>query len=135
MSSLNFVLAYVADVPKSAALYGKILGLQPVESSANFAMFVLPNGLQLGLWASHDVQPAANRPGGIELAFTVPDEAGVNAAVKDWRGLGLTVLQPPTFMDFGFTATLADPDGHRLRVFAPGATATHSRAAMEGAAA
>jgi catechol 2,3-dioxygenase-like lactoylglutathione lyase family enzyme len=135
MPGFNFVLAYVADVPKSVALYSRLLGLHAVESSPNFAMFVLPNGIQLGLWAKHDVEPAANQPGGIELAFTVPDEAGVNATVSDWQGYGLSVLQPPTFMDFGFTATLADPDGHRLRVFAPGATATHSRAAMENTAA
>ncbi len=133
MPSFNFVLAYVADVPKSAALYGKILGLQPVESSPNFAMFVLPNGVQFGLWAKHDVAPAANAPGGIELAFTVPDEAGVTAAVKEWRGYGLAVLQPPTVMDFGLTATLEDPDGHRLRVFAPGVTAVHSREALAAA--
>jgi catechol 2,3-dioxygenase-like lactoylglutathione lyase family enzyme len=135
MPGFNFVLAYVADVPKSVALYSRLLDLQPVESSANFAMFVLPNGIQLGLWAKHDVQPPANQPGGIELAFTVSDEAAVKALVSNWRGYGLSVLQPPTFMDFGFTATLADPDGHRLRIFAPGVTATHSRAAMETSAA
>jgi len=28
------------------------------------------------------------------------------------------VRQEPTDMDFGFTFTMADPDGHRLRVFA-----------------
>ena len=133
MPSFNFVLAYVADVPKSAALYGRILGLQPVESSPNFAMFALPNGLQLGLWAKHDVEPAPDAPGGVELAFAVADEAAVNAVVKEWRGYGLTALQPPTVMDFGLTATFADPDGHRLRVFAPGVTAVHSRAALEGA--
>ena len=27
----------------------------------------------------------------------------------------------PTAMDFGFTFVALDPDGHRLRVFAPGA--------------
>ncbi|WP_374468302.1 hypothetical protein [Ferrovibrio sp.] len=30
------------------------------------------------------------------------------------------ILQPPTAMDFGYTFLAADPDGHRLRVFAPG---------------
>ncbi|HVW91717.1 MAG TPA: drug:proton antiporter, partial [Devosia sp.] len=35
-----------------------------------------------------------------------------------WKGLDLVMLQEPTEMDFGFTFTAADPDGHRLRVFA-----------------
>jgi hypothetical protein len=29
-------------------------------------------------------------------------------------------VQSPIAMDFGFTFTAVDPDGHRLRVFAPG---------------
>jgi hypothetical protein len=33
--------------------------------------------------------------------------------------LGLRIIQEPVKMDFGFTFTAADPDGHRLRVFAP----------------
>jgi predicted enzyme related to lactoylglutathione lyase len=32
------------------------------------------------------------------------------------------VAQPPTRMDFGFTFLALDPDGHRLRVFAPAAS-------------
>ncbi len=133
MASFNFIIAYVADVPKSAALYGKLLGLEPVEACPNFAMFVLANGIQLGLWASHDVQPAANPPGGVELCFAAADEASVNALLADWRGLGLTIVQTPAIMDFGYTFTAVDPDGHRLRAFAPGVTAVHSRAAVEAA--
>ena len=33
---------------------------------------------------------------------------------------GPPVEASPTFMDFGYTFTAKDPDGHRLRVFAPG---------------
>ena len=32
---------------------------------------------------------------------------------------GIEILQKPTRMDFGFTFVGLDPDGHRLRVFAP----------------
>ncbi len=31
----------------------------------------------------------------------------------------LPIAQPPTAMDFGLTFVALDPDGHRLRVFAP----------------
>ena len=119
MSNLTTILAYVDDVPRSAALYGKLLGLEPAESSPNFVMFALPNQVRFGLWARRDVQPVATKAGGIELAFTLESDAAVYAAMAAWKALGLTVVQPPTKMDFGLTFTATDPDGHRLRAFAP----------------
>ena len=117
----NFVLAYVADAPKSAALYGKLLDAQPVESSPGWEMFALPNGMALGLWSRTEVEPKATLPGGMELGFPVADDATVTTTRDAWAALGLKILQEPTKMDFGFTFTAADPDGHRLRVFAPSA--------------
>lgn len=119
MASPNFLLAYVADAPKSAALYSKLLETEPVESSTNFAMFVLPSGLSLGLWARHDVEPRATLPGGSEIGFPVADDNAVLLTRDAWAKLGLRIIQEPVHMDFGFTFTAADPDGHRLRVFSP----------------
>ena len=39
-----------------------------------------------------------------------------------WVAKGLAVIQTPTDMDFGHTFVALDPDGHRLRVFAPSAS-------------
>ncbi len=119
MTPFNFVLAYVADAPKSAALYGKLLDAQPVEMSPNWVMFALANGMTLGLWGRDEVEPKATLPGGMELAFPVADDASVTRTRNAWAALGLRILQEPVKMDFGFTFTAADPDGHRLRVFAP----------------
>ncbi len=115
----NFILAYVADARRSALLYEKLLGSPPVEASPNWAMFVFPNGLSLGLWGRNEVEPKATLPGGSEIAFPVESDEAVTSARDAWAGLGLKILQEPTRMDFGFTFTAADPDGHRLRVFAP----------------
>lgn len=119
MTPVSTILNYVADAPKSAALYSKLLGSQPVESSENFAMFILPNGTALGLWARHHVEPKATLPGGTELGFTVDSDDEVRTTRDDWVKLGLRILQEPTEMDFGYTFTAADPDGHRLRVYRP----------------
>jgi catechol 2,3-dioxygenase-like lactoylglutathione lyase family enzyme len=119
MSAPNFILAYVADAPKSAALYEKLLDAKPVESSANFAMFAFPNGLALGLWSRADVEPRATLPGGSEIGFPVETRDAVALTRDAWAKLGLKILQEPTDMDFGYTFTAADPDGHRLRVFHP----------------
>jgi predicted enzyme related to lactoylglutathione lyase len=127
MPATNFVLAYVADVPTSAVLYAKVLGLEPVENSPNFAMFVQPNGVMIGLWASHDVKPAATAPGGMEILFAVKSKPEVEALLKDWTAIGLKIVQQPTQMDFGYTFTAADPDGHRLRAYLPSDMAVHSK--------
>ncbi|MBY6264664.1 drug:proton antiporter [Azospirillum sp. 412522] len=117
--ALDFVLLHVDSPAASAAFYADLLGRPPVEASPTFAMFKAGNGLMLGLWSRHTVEPAATAPGGSEIAFTVADEAGVRDLYADWSARGLTVLQPPTAMDFGHTFVASDPDGHRLRVFAP----------------
>lgn len=119
MQSPNFILAYVADAPKSAALYSKLLDAQPVESSPNWAMFAFPNGLALGLWSRDEVEPRATLPGGSEIGFPVESDEAVALTRDAWVKLGLKILQEPTRMDFGLTFTAADPDGHRLRVFSP----------------
>lgn len=119
MLSANQILHYVADAPKSAALYAKILQAEPIEASSNFAMFALPNGTILGLWARHEVEPKATLPGGTELGFTVDSDEAVRLTHDAWAKLGLKILQEPTKMDFGYTFTAADSDGHRLRVFNP----------------
>ena len=36
-----------------------------------------------------------------------------------WSQRGLRIAQAPVGMDFGHTFVALDPDGHRLRVFAP----------------
>ncbi|MGA1856685.1 VOC family protein [Azospirillum sp. 11R-A] len=117
--ALDFVLLYVDSPAASAAFYAELLGRPPVEASPTFAMFKAGNGLMLGLWSRYTVEPAATAPGGGEIAFTVADEAAVRNLHANWSGRGLTILQPPTAMDFGHTFVAQDPDGHRLRVFAP----------------
>ena len=119
----NFVILYVDNPPASARFYGELLGKQPVEASPTFALFALDSGVMLGLWSRHTVEPAAAGAGGGELCFAVADDAAVRAAYADWGKRGLRVAQAPVALDFGFTFVALDPDGHRLRVFAPAAAA------------
>ena len=121
MSDFNFVLLYVESPARSEAFYADLLGRPAVESSATFAMFAMSSGVMLGLWGREGVRPAANPPGGGEIAFAVESREAVDARCDDWRARGLNVIQPPTDMDFGRTFVALDPDGHRLRVFAPSA--------------
>ena len=116
----NFVLLYVASPAASSAFYTDLLGRPPVESSPTFAMFALASGVMLGLWARDEVKPAAGGAAGAsEIALALGDEDAVHALHADWSARGLKIAQPPTTMDFGRTFVALDPDGHRLRVFAP----------------
>lgn len=116
----SYVLLYVDNPYASAEFYSVLLGKQPVELSPTFAMFVLENGVKLGLWSRHTTEPApAALPGSSELAFSVKDPAAVNALYQEWGSRKLRLAQAPREMDFGFTFVALDPDGHRLRVFAP----------------
>ena len=118
----NFILLYVDSPAASARFYAELLGKQPVEASPTFAMFALDSGIMLGLWSRYTVEPAAEQgSGGGELAFAVADKAAVKATYADWGKRGLRIAQAPTDLDFGHTFVALDPDGHRLRVFAPGA--------------
>lgn len=119
MSDPSFVILYVDDPTASAAFYATLLGRAPVESSPTFVMFALSSGVMLGLWGRGGVEPAATAPGGAELAFTVPDEAAVRATYAAWVERRMAIALAPTKLDFGFTFVALDPDGHRLRVFAP----------------
>jgi catechol 2,3-dioxygenase-like lactoylglutathione lyase family enzyme len=120
MLNPNFLLLYVADPLQSAAFYADLLGQPPTDVAPTFALFVLSSGLKLGLWLEGDVQPAATaQHGGSELCITVESADRVRATHAAWAEHGLPILQAPTPMDFGHTFVALDPDGHRLRVFAP----------------
>jgi catechol 2,3-dioxygenase-like lactoylglutathione lyase family enzyme len=119
MPSPNLMILYVDNPPASADFYHRLLGLDPVESTPTFVMFALPSGLMLGLWSRHTCEPTATTAGGgAELAMKVDNFAAVDALHTDWRSRGLSILQPPTDMDFGRTFVALDPDKHRLRVYA-----------------
>jgi catechol 2,3-dioxygenase-like lactoylglutathione lyase family enzyme len=119
-TSMPMLILYVDSPQRSAAFYEALLARAPVETSPTFAMLALGNGVMLGLWSRHTVEPAAAAAGGGgELAFRVADEQSVLALHDAWRARDIPVLQAPLAMDFGVTVVGLDPDGHRLRVFAP----------------
>jgi catechol 2,3-dioxygenase-like lactoylglutathione lyase family enzyme len=111
------VILYVEKVESSCAFYAKVLGRPPAEQSANFAMFALEGGMMLGLWAGHDVQPKPKAAGGgAEVAFALSSDAELDALHAEWSRKGFTIAQKPVRMDFAYTFTALDPDGHRVRV-------------------
>jgi catechol 2,3-dioxygenase-like lactoylglutathione lyase family enzyme len=124
MSKSTFVLLYVDSPERSGAFYADLLGKAPVESSPGFVLFALDTGTMLGLWSRETVEPKAQPDvGGSELCLSADGPEDVDRTCATWRGRGVPILQEPTTTGFGRTFVGRDPDGHRLRVFAPPAAA------------
>ncbi|MEQ1865070.1 MAG: VOC family protein [Micropepsaceae bacterium] len=122
MPDFSFLLLHVDNPPASATFYKELLEIPIVEQSPTFAMLPLREGVMLGLWSRATVEPASSgESGASEVAFAVADPAAVAAMHADWKRRGMTIIQAPTRMSFGTTFVALDLDGHRLRVFAPGA--------------
>ena len=120
MPDFSFLLLHVTDDAASVSFYSELLAIPIVERKEGFAMLPLRDGVMLGLWSRETVEPpSTGQSGGNEIAFRVDDAAAVEATHADWHRRGLAIVQAPTSMSFGRTFVAADPDGHRLRVFAP----------------
>lgn len=118
MTTPSMTMIYVDSPEKSAEFYRQLLGVEPVEQSPTFALFILNNGFKLGMWSKHTVEPApAATGGGTEICFMCEQPKQVDALYQQWRDKGLTIVQSPVELDFGYTFVAADPDGHRLRVY------------------
>jgi predicted enzyme related to lactoylglutathione lyase len=122
MPDFSFLLLHVENHAASATFYNELLDIPIIEQKPGFAMLPLRDGVMLGLWSRETVEPqSTGQSGGSEVAFTVADAAAVETTHADWQRRGLTIIQAPTPMSFGATFVALDPDGHRLRVFAPDA--------------
>jgi len=120
MTQPSYVLFYVRDPAASADFYARVFNCQPVERSETFALFVLDSGFKIGLWVRSGVLPAVDDSGtGAELCVALAQDAEVDAWHARWRDAGLPILQAPRQLDFGYNFVACDPDGYRLRVFAP----------------
>lgn len=119
MTDTNTLFLYVRDAAASARFYADLMGIEPVEQSPTFALFVLPSGLALGLWGADGVEPAPTTAGGgSELGFKMPESAAIDRIHAEWSAKGTTIALPPTDLGFGRSFLALDPDGHRLRVYA-----------------
>lgn len=120
MPDFSFLNLYVDNHSASAAFYNDLLEIPIIEEKEGFALLPLRDGVMLGLWSRETVEPrTAELPGASEIALAVPDSDAVAATHTDWKQRGLKIVQDPTIMSFGPTFVALDPDGHRLRVFAP----------------
>jgi catechol 2,3-dioxygenase-like lactoylglutathione lyase family enzyme len=118
MLTPTYYLLHVANPAASARFYAAILGAEPVDASETFVLFVLEKGVKLGLWSAATVRPATGgAAGNLEVGIEAGSAEVVDQRLAAWKAAGATVLQEPEDMEFGRSAMIADPDGHRIRLF------------------
>ncbi len=114
------LIYYVDDPRASAAFYASLFGFDTLESHPTFAMLDLGQGMNLGFWTREQVSPSAPQAENCgEVAFAVENAAEADAFYANVKARGFEVIQEPVQLDFGYSLLLLDPDGNRLRVYAP----------------
>lgn len=120
MPSPNMFTVYADDVEKSTAFYADVFEQPASQTIPGFAMFTWKEGWNFGIWGKDSVVPQTQTSGGAtELGLPLPDNDAVDSLHQQWKAKGVSILQAPTMMGFGYTFTATDPDGNRLRPFAP----------------
>jgi catechol 2,3-dioxygenase-like lactoylglutathione lyase family enzyme len=121
MPELTYILLYVRDPAASAAFYSRLLRREAaLDRLPTFADLEIRDGAKLGFWSETAVKPPAQAvAGGSELMVKVEDVQALMAAYEDCTGRGVQIAQGPTDMNFGRTFVVLDPDGHKLRLYAP----------------
>jgi catechol 2,3-dioxygenase-like lactoylglutathione lyase family enzyme len=118
------IVLIVADVPRSAAFYEEVVGLEPLSRTGDeWAWFLTGEpGTQQRLAVhkgsllheEHSPHPEGHRFGNIHFALDVPRDR-FEAAVEHVRGKGVDVYGPEDFEWMKATAYyFYDPDGNLL---------------------
>lgn len=120
MLDLKLIVLVVEDALASARFYKSLFNKSVIVEADTFTQIALHEEVQLGLWSRSTVEPETQTAGGAtELNFQVANTQELNSLHEDWRARGVQIAQAPTRMVFGDTFTALDPDGHRIRIFAP----------------
>jgi predicted enzyme related to lactoylglutathione lyase len=113
-SNLGAICYYVADIGRTEDFYRDVLGL-PVERMDDHGNVWLTartaNGIELIFFQQE------SRPGNSPIiVFEVP-EGGIDDVVAELAGKGTTIVTPVSHAPGGWSADLADPDGHVISMY------------------
>lgn len=114
MTQIDDIPLSVADPEASVRFYSGLLRRRPLVAGAHHAVFALAPGRTLSLW-----RRGGERTDLGEVDFLLPAPAAVDELHIDWWDRGARIVLPPADDDHGRSFLARDPDGNRLRVFAP----------------
>lgn len=115
MRDLAIVFIYVSDIARSVEFYRDALGipLEQDEHDADWYEHRFASGVRFGMHSAHEgamPQP----PGSVVVDFAIDD---IDAAIARLEGAGVPVRSVMRER-WGSTVEIADPDGHRIQLYA-----------------
>ncbi|MEI2264565.1 VOC family protein [Erwinia sp. CGal63] len=118
MLTADMTLLFVTNPMKSMDFYSDLFQAECKEAWPTFCQLTLPGGFKLGLWSKYTAEPLPFPAQGSagELFITANSKQEVDDTFLAWGNKRITFIQKPVSLDFGYTFTALDPDGHRLRV-------------------
>jgi len=116
---LALILLVVADLERSVAFYGDLLGLRVRYRSTSW-MELDAGEMTLALHAA-GADVGTGPTTGCTFAFYVNDVA---AWVEELNRTGVAIVHEPHREEFGMVAVIADPDGYRIHLVEFDAVAT-----------
>lgn len=117
------LIIYAESVDVSTDFYRDVLNSNPIERFDGFSVFILSEGITLGIQSKSGITPKPEDSfGGFEISASNADRETVDYLYAEWVKKGVRIEMAPTELDFGYTFVALDPDGHRLRVCATDTT-------------
>lgn len=125
---------YVADITRSAAFYGDVLGfatlfesrrLIALDAGKQGVLLLFPAGAEIGdVTDAGGTVPGHGGSGRLHLAFAIAADS-----LEDWRatlrGHGVALTGEYKWRRGGVSLYFNDPDGHVLELATPGLWATY----------
>jgi len=119
-ATLGYLILYVYDVAESREFYERRLGLRVIEADEDSVKLDAGRVILSLLRASdYGVTLAGRRDDASDVVFLVDD---LNAARADLEARGVSFIRRRTY-EIGRVTDFYDPNGHRLMIYEPSATA------------
>ena len=104
----------VKDVPQSAEFYKEKLGFEISSEMGNYYAHVKRGNAVIALYAFSHLQQRSGCQG-----FTPPSQTratifveGIEELCEDYKAKGVTIIDPPEEVPYGWDMQIADCDGH-----------------------
>lgn len=115
---IDNIVHYVADIGRTEAFYRDTLGLPidrvpgEADQGGDFLIAHTAGGIDLIFFANPEAKPGQSPI----IVFTLAD-GGVDGVVEQLAKGGASIVTPVSHSPGGWSADLADPDGHVFSVY------------------
>ena len=116
-SKLGNICYYVSDIDKTVAFYRDVMGLDVQrmegdgETGGDWLIANTVNGVDLIFFKME------SRPGNSPIIVFEIAEGGIDDVVSSLASKGVTIVTPVSHAPGGWSADIADPDGHPISMY------------------